>query len=267
MKRIQSKDNPRYKDLVRLASSVRECRLAGLTLLEGEHLIEAFKDSGGRAAMLIAPDTAAKRQSIQELLESTSADERLVLSDRLAAGISRLVSSSEIMAVVPIVAPSAWPTDPGTCLLLEGIQDPGNLGSIMRTAVAAGIGSIALSPGSAFAWAPKVMRAGMGAHFRLAIHEGVELQQIAADYAGKVIATSPHARDSLFESDLTGPTAWIFGNEGVGLSAAMAKSARIQVGIPMPGPVESLNLAATVAVCLFEQLRQRSVVSGRRTRV
>jgi TrmH family RNA methyltransferase len=258
MKLIQSRDNPRYKELVRLASSSRECRQAGLALLEGEHLVEMFRNSGGRAAMLVASDAGAQQNKLRDLFESTPADERLVLGERLVAGISRLVSAADILAVVPVAVPEAWPEDPGNCVLLDGIQDPGNLGSILRTAVAAGIGRIALSAGSAFAWAPKVVRAGMGAHFRLAIHEGADLSAIARRYAGKVIATSPHASESLFAADLTTPTAWVFGNEGAGLSTEMIEAAPTLLAIPMPGPAESLNVSATVAVCLFEQLRQRS---------
>jgi TrmH family RNA methyltransferase len=258
MKLIQSRDNPRYKELMRLASSSRECRQAGMTLLEGEHLVEMYRDSGGRAAMLVASDAGTQQRKLRELFESTPADERLVLGERLVAGISRLVSASDIIAVVPVPAVDAWPEHPGTCVLLEGLQDPGNLGSIFRTAAAAGVGRIALSAGSASAWAPKVVRAGMGAHFRLAIHEGADLPAIASRYAGTVIATSPHARASLFSADLSGPTAWVFGNEGAGLSARMSEATSQQYAIPMPGAVESLNVAATVAVCLFEQLRQRA---------
>lgn len=259
MKLIQSRDNPRYKELLRLASSSRECRQAGMTLLEGEHLIEMYRDSGGRAAMLVASDAGLQQRTLRELFESTPADESLVLGERLVAGISRLVSAADIIAVVPVPAVQAWPDDPGTCVLLEGVQDPGNLGSIFRTVVAAGVGRIALSAGSASAWAPKVVRAGMGAHFRLAIHEGVDLPAIARRYTGTVIATSPHSHASVFSADLTGQTAWVFGNEGAGLSAELSKSTSAQIVIPMPGPAESLNVAATVAICLFEQLRQRSM--------
>jgi TrmH family RNA methyltransferase len=150
------------------------------------------------------------------------------------------------------------PQSGSSCLLLENIQDPGNLGSILRTAVAAGVPQVFLSKGSVFAWAPKVIRAGMGAHFSLSIFEEVDVSEFARAFRGAVVAMEPRAAASLYDLDLTGPVAWAFGNEGAGLSESIGRLATHRVRIPMPGAAESLNVAAAAAICLFEQIRQKS---------
>jgi TrmH family RNA methyltransferase len=142
-------------------------------------------------------------------------------------------------------------------VLLENIQDPGNLGSILRSAVAAGIAQVFLSRGSVFAWSPKVIRAGMGAHFFLSIFEDVDLAEAARAFSGCIVAMEPRATSSLYELHLKGPVAWVFGNEGAGLSESVGRLATHRVRIPMPGPAESLNVAAAAAICLFEQIRQQ----------
>jgi len=117
---------------------------------------------------------------------------------------------------------------------------------------------VCLSKGSAFAWSPKVLRAGQGAHFGLAIRENVALVEVLAAFKGAVVATEPGAPVSVFDLDLRGPVAWIFGNEGAGISGALAEQATHRARIPMPGGAESLNVAAAAAVCLFEAVRQRT---------
>ena len=142
------------------------------------------------------------------------------------------------------------------CVLLEAIQDPGNLGAMLRTAAAAGVDAVYLSKGCAEVWSPKALRAGMGAQFALALHEHADLTLIARELKS-LIATSLDAQQSLYDLDLSGPVAFVFGNEGAGLSPALLDTATHQVKIPMPGKVESLNVAAAAAVCLFECVRQR----------
>ena len=257
MKSIQSKDNPQVKALIKLAGSSRERRRTGTTLLEGEHLVRAYQDSGGTAEMILASESALARPEVRSLFENLAAKSRLVLADALLARVSQLVSSAGLAAVIRTPLPSPAPQGISSCLLLENIQDPGNLGSILRTAVAAGVPHVFLSKNSVFAWSPKVIRAGMGAHFFLSIFEGVDVAEFA--FRGSVVAMEPRARASLYELDLRGPVAWVFGNEGAGLSEGARRLAAHRVRIPMPGPAESLNVAAAVAICLFEQIRQRSV--------
>jgi TrmH family RNA methyltransferase len=142
------------------------------------------------------------------------------------------------------------------CVMLEDIQDPGNLGSMLRTCAAAGIRHVLLSAGSAHAWSPRVLRAGMGAHFALAVYEQADLPAAARAFRGSRVATRQGASQSVFSTDLKGNVAFLFGNEGAGLSRELLDAADVVVSVPMPGPVESLNVAAAAAVCLFERVRQ-----------
>ncbi|MDH4276009.1 MAG: RNA methyltransferase, partial [Gammaproteobacteria bacterium] len=147
---------------------------------------------------------------------------------------------------------------PACAVLLENIQDPGNLGGLLRTAAAAGAGAVYLSAGCTEAWSPKALRAGMGAHFLLQIHEQQDLTKIATQYTTSV-ATQLHAANSIYDVVLGDSVAFIFGNEGAGLSADLARCATHHVHIPMPGKMESLNVAAAAAICLFERVRQLSM--------
>ena len=258
MKTIQSRDNPQVKALIKLAGSSRERRRTGTTLLEGEHLVRAYRDSGGVAETIVASESAFARPEIRTFVETSPAHARLVLADALLERISQLVSAAGVAAVVRTPKPGPVPQALSSCLLLESIQDPGNLGSILRTAVAAGIRHVFLTGGSVFAWSPKVIRAGMGAHFSLSIFEDVDVSEFRRAFRGTVVAMEPRAAASLYDLDLRGPVAWAFGNEGAGLSEDIGRLATHRVHIPMPGAAESVNVAAAVAISLFEQLRQTS---------
>ena len=142
-------------------------------------------------------------------------------------------------------------------MLLDGVQDPGNLGSILRSAAAAGVGQVICGRGTAAAWAPKVLRAAMGAHFVLDIVEHADLRTVIAGAHLPVYATSSHASTSIYATDLAGPCAWLFGHEGAGVSAELAPLVSRELTIPQQAGIESMNVAAAAAVCLFEQRRQR----------
>jgi TrmH family RNA methyltransferase len=257
VKTIRSRSNPTVKALVKLAGSSRERRRTGTTLLEGERLLRAYAQSGGRAESVLASESALDDPAVRGLVEAFPAGERLALADGVFGTISQLVSAAGVAAVIRTPEPGALPKPASGCLLLENIQDPGNLGSILRTAVAAGTRQIFLSGSSVFAWAPKVVRAGMGAHFFLSIYESVDLAAIARAFPGRIVATAPRATTSLYDLDLRGDVAWLFGNEGAGLSPEAKGMSAVQVRIPMPGQAESMNVAAAAAICLFEQVRQR----------
>lgn len=258
LKAISSRSNPAVKALVKLAGSSRERRRTGTTILEGERLLRAYAQSGGTAETVLASGSALADPAMRGLVEGFPADERLALSDAVFGAISQLVSAAGVAAVIRTPETGPLPKPLSGCLFLESIQDPGNLGSILRTAVAAGTRQIFLSRSSVFAWSPKVVRAGMGAHFFLSIFERVDLAEIGRSFAGKIIATAPRAATSLYDLDLKGDIAWLFGNEGVGLSSELKRLATAEVRIPMPGEAESLNVAAAAAICLFEQVRQRA---------
>lgn len=256
MKNIISRDNPTYKQLKKLSESARERRKTGHTLLDGVHLVEAYLATGGVPDMLVVSESGLAHAECAALLAKAHTAQKIVLGDALFAEISPVESPIGLLALVAVPHASA-PAHPEFCLALEDIQDPGNLGSILRSAAAAGAQVAWLSTGCADAWSPKVLRAGMGAHFALAIEERVDLAAKLAAFRGLSVATALHAQESLYELDLRGPVAFLIGNEGVGLSLALLEAASATVTIPMPGRIESLNAAAAAAVCFFERVRQR----------
>ena len=212
--------------------------------------------------MFVTSESYLAGSTGSQLSDAISAEQHIILPDALFEGISGVKNSQGVLMVVEIPKPAPWPTDKSeTVLLLEDIQDPGNLGSIIRSAAAAGVRHIALSEGSASAWSPKVVRAGMGAHFHVAIHETEDLLARVKMLELPVIATTPAASVGLFRSDLSKPVAWMFGNEGNGLSPGAMAAADMHLRVPMVEGSESLNVAATVAVCLFEQFRQRAEIA------
>jgi RNA methyltransferase, TrmH family len=257
LKRIDSRDNAQVKALVKLSASSAERRRTGTTLIEGERLVGAYRESGGTAEMIAVGESAYARPEMRKLVDAAPARAKLLLSDRVVDKISQVVTGSGLVAVVKAPTPPEIPRELGAAVLIENLQDPGNLGSILRSAAAAGVRHVFLSPGSVFAWSPKTVRAGMGAHFFLSIYEEADLADVAKRCRGKVVATEPRAKASLYETKLGGDVAWLFGNEGAGLSEAAGGIATDWVRIPMPGPSESLNVAAAAAICLFEQVRQR----------
>ncbi|MBI5910470.1 MAG: RNA methyltransferase [Betaproteobacteria bacterium] len=257
MKLIRSRDNPRFKALRELATSTRERRKAGLALLDGAHLISAYRASGGVPEQLILSDSAAAKPEAAQLAAGASGLGVLVLADSLFNDLAQVVTPTGIVALIRTPKPGPLPSRIERCVMLENIQDAGNLGSILRSTAAAGIRTVLLSRGCAFAWSPKVLRAGMGAHFSLDIFDNADLAAAVPRLSGRLICASGHARKSLYQADLRGPLAWVFGNEGSGVSAELSAAAAEQLRIPMPGKAESLNVAAAAAICLFEQVRQR----------
>lgn len=252
---ITSAENPKFKRLVKLQQSSRERRKAGRSLLDGVHLVAAYLEHAGEPEEIVVAQGALAHPEVQALVARASRDP-LVISDGLFRSLSTLVTPTGVLAVVETPRPMALPREPGACLVLENLQDPGNVGSILRSAAAAGVSEAYLSPECVQAWSPRVLRAGMGAHFALRIHEGVDLEAFVRSYPGRVIAASPVASRTLYETDLRGRVALAFGNEGAGLTPTLARLARETLRIPMPGAAESLNVAAAAAVCLFERVRQ-----------
>jgi len=257
IKRITSRDNPFYKSLYKLSSSGRERREAGQTLLDGAHLLRAFLDAGGKPVHLLVNEQALQDAEIVALLDACSDTPKTQLDDALFAQLSELKTPNGLLALIDIPPAKVEVAHSQFALLLEDIQDPGNLGSILRSAAAAGCDAVYLSQGCADAWSPRVLRAGMGGHFVLSISESADLLNVAADFGGKLLAASLQADRSLYASNLRGKLAFAIGNEGAGLSPALQQAAQELFIIPMPGKVESLNAAAATAVCLFEAVRQR----------
>lgn len=254
MKLIQSRDNPFFKSLKRLAESGRERRKTGQTLLDGLHLLEAYEAVFGLVDTLIVAESALASSEMARFLDGR---QTVLLADSLMRDLGLVDTPSGLLALVKTPGATTAINRENDAILLDGVQDPGNVGTLLRTAAAAGIKQALLSPGCASAWSPKVLRAGQGAHFALAIHEEVDLCTFMADYKGTTVVTCLDGATALYAAKLDGAIAWVFGAEGQGVSPDLIAAAALRVKIPMPGAIESLNVAAAAAVCLFEMVRRR----------
>ncbi|MBS1228748.1 MAG: tRNA/rRNA methyltransferase (SpoU) [Proteobacteria bacterium] len=258
MKHIASRDNAHFKSLRKLCQSGRERRKTGLVLLDGMHLIESYAQHFGAPQEIVVSESGATRPEIARYLASgKAAGVTTMLCDALFDDLAVVETPSGIMAVAAQPRCAHGIDQEIDAVLLDGIQDPGNLGSILRSAAAAGFRQILLSADCAQAWSPKTLRAAMGAHFLLDLHERCDLPSFLGGYRGQAVLTALDAATDLYSLDLKSPVAWVLGNEGQGVSEAVAQSTTLRVRIPMPGATESLNVAAAAAVCLFETVRQR----------
>ena len=254
---ISSRDNPLFKRLKKLSESARARREAQMTLLDGEHLLTAYLDAGGQPHTLVrAVSFDAAR--LTPFAARCSQARVIVLSDALFAELSPVATPTGVLAEAAWLAPAPATTTP-LAIVLEDIQDPGNLGSMLRTAAAAGATLAVLSKGCHDPWSPKALRGGQGAQFVLPIERGVDVPAWCAQFKGQSLALALAEDCSVFSSDLTGPLAFIVGNEGAGLSDDVRAAATATVQIPMPGKMESLNASAALAIAVFEAVRQRLV--------
>ncbi len=259
MKIIRARDNALVKQLIALAHSSRERKKAGLTVLDGIHLVRAYIDAVGEPVAVMISESTQDRPEVVELLGRCPHASQNLFAEPLMAAASALDSPAFMMAIVSTPVSQAIPEDADIVLALEDVQDPGNVGSMLRSAAAAGVKHVALSSTCAFAWSPKVLRAAQGAHFSLNISEGLDLVAFVKRMQGQSLALVPSGAKTktLFETDLRNPTVFLIGNEGAGLSRGLVETAADRVTIPMPGKIESLNAAAVGAICLFELVRQR----------
>ena len=235
----------------------------GQCVLEGEHIVAVYAERVGTPRSLIVTDEALARPAVRALADRHS-DRAIVVPGALFDEIATLPAGVGVLAVIDTPAP-APPARTDFCLLVDGVQDPGNVGSMLRTAAAAGAAQVLLSKHSAFAWSPKVLRAGQGAHFCVDIHEDVDLPRWASEHrasGGEVIAAVATGGTPLYETPLGGRLAVAVGNEGAGLSPSLLAEATRRATIPMQRGVESLNAAAATAVLLFECVRQGASGSG-----
>jgi TrmH family RNA methyltransferase len=257
VKQISSRDNPTIKHLHALATSARDRRKEGRTLLDGAHLLGVALERGVDVLQIVVSESGRRQAEIEALLARCPSERQIEVPDRLFAHISPVDTPSGVIAVVAVPAAEERRPIVDSCVLLDGVQDPGNLGTILRTAAAVAVKDVLLTPGCAQAWSPRVLRAAMGAHFGLHICEGVDAAATLEAFPGAILAADLRDATELYDLDLRGPVAWLFGSEGQGLSAEVAALATRRVLIPMPGGMESLNVGVAAGVCLFEQLRQR----------
>jgi len=258
MKSITSRDNPLVKRVRALTQNGRERKKAGQTILDGDHLVRAALEAGWTPEAILVSSAGLQKPEIASLIDQAqSSSPVFLIPDELMQQISPVATSAGLLALVATPVDGPLPSS-GDAILLDQVQDAGNLGTLMRSACAAGILHVLLTPGCAQAWSPKVLRAAMGAHFIVSVFEGVDAAVWLAGYQGQVYATAlGHGALDLYEADLTAEGAWLFGAEGAGLSPALLAMASQRLTIPMHGEIESLNVAAAAAVCLFEQRRQR----------
>lgn len=268
MRFIASRENSIVRQLVKLQKSSRYRKKMGTAILDGIHLIQSYLATGRTPLSLAISQSGKNNKEIESIVSECSHRKQiqiLYVSDSLFQKISPSQTPIGILAciAIPEIKKASHSTvyRPNFCILLESIQDPGNLGTILRSAAAANVTDSYLSADSADAWSPKTLRAAMGAHFVLAIHSNRNLVEIADNFSGQVLATSPSAPKSLFQFNLTQPTAFVFGNEGQGLTKEMLQVVDDIVSIPIPGQMESLNVAAAATICMYEKVRQELQVA------
>jgi TrmH family RNA methyltransferase len=258
LRRLESRDNPQFKQIARLATSARERRSTGRILLDGVHLIDAYLDAlGGHDVSLILREDALGVPDAVRLLRRTGEEAGLILSERLFDALSPVDTPTGIMALAPLPDASSDRLHGGFCVLLDGVQDPGNLGAILRSAAAAGCSEAFLSPQCADPWSPRCLRGGMGAQFRIALHERQRLEHVAAAFPGRVIVAAASGETELFSLRLEECCAFVIGGEGQGVSPTLLAQAAATVRIPMAAGIESLNAAAAATLLFYEWTRQR----------
>jgi len=252
---ISSAANPRLK-LARSLQRRRIRRKQQLMLLEGERLITDSISAGFPPALFFFTPEAEQQHARLLSLAAETGTQLLRVEPELFAGISDTVSPQGVLAVTPI--PQISPTAAGLALILDGVRDPGNLGTLLRSAAAADADQVILMPGVTDPWSPKSLRSGMGAHFRLAIREAKSIEQAQTWLPGYAIYFADAAGDlSYADVDWSLASALILGGETERAGIISQWPDVTSIAIPMARGVESLNVAAAGSVILFEAVRQR----------
>ena len=246
---ITSRENAWLKDLRRLSQDSRAYRKRGEVWLEGEHLVDALVRKAHPVQTLVCAESAWAE--LPAAWRSLGA-QQVILPDALFAGLSALDAPARVGAVVRL--PETPTIDPHQAtVVLDRVQDAGNVGAILRSAAAFGFSQVLALQGTAALWSPKVVRAGMGAHLSLRLCEGLAVADLAA-LRVPLLATSSHRGPFLHEVVAQGalphPAAWVLGHEGQGVAPELLARAQQTVRIIQPGGEESLNVAAAAAICL-----------------
>ena len=225
--------------------------------MDGVHLVDGYLMRFGTAGVeVLIRASAASHEELRSLAGRTTA---AVMSDALFDEISPVHSPTGVLALAPLPEVEVGePSRPGFQILLDGVQDPGNLGGILRSAAAAGALAAHLSRDCADPWSPKSLRGGMGAQFLLPVKQHKSLPQDASTLGSQLIACLATAAASVFDTDLSKDVAFIVGGEGAGISQELLSQAHLAVRVPMRHGIESLNAAHAATVCFYEWLRQAS---------
>lgn len=266
---ITSRDNPLIQRLRKLAQDPNAYRKLGEVWLEGDHLCSACLERGQTVPMAVVAESvwlgehglgagtdpaAAKLTAL-----ARQAGKVVVVPDALWSAFTGLESPARIGFLLKREAAEEGASGIRAgvpSIVLDRVQDAGNVGSILRSASALGVVQVVAIKGTAALWSPKVLRAGMGAHFGLHLVEQVQADALS-ELAVPLIATSSHADHELHVAPLPEPCAWVMGHEGQGVSEAIMQQCAQTVSIPQPGGEESLNVASAAAICLYESLRRR----------
>ncbi len=257
---IQSEANARFKRWKKLADSGRAVKKEGATLAEGVHLAQTALERSVpiNAVILRSKGINAEAESLLTGLQRSCAP-FFVLDSTLYDAISPVEHGAGLMLEVRLPVLNRPQSLDEDVLYLDGVQDPGNIGTLIRTAVASGVTNIVASAGCANCWSAKALRAGMGAHFAAAIYENVSPEEVVGFCRGRRLAADARGGSDLYATAgwEKGPTVWMMGSEGQGLSDAALSVAEQRLYIPIQADCESLNVSAAAAVCLFEQRRRR----------
>jgi TrmH family RNA methyltransferase len=253
-KSVISRDNPLLKDLRNLSTDNTAYRKLGRFWIEGEHLAQAALARGA------APLTAVFSESFWGEAPPSmtqAATQNVVVPDKLFNEISGLESAAAMGFLFEL--PTAQPIQRHVAsVILDRVQDAGNVGSILRSAAAFGFQQVLALKGTAGLWSPKVLRAGMGSHFGLQLIEGLDLSALEP-LTVPLLVTSSHLGEPIQHLQLPKPCAWVMGHEGQGICAELMARASLKVRIAQPGGEESLNVAAAAAICLHASSLKASV--------
>jgi TrmH family RNA methyltransferase len=259
---ITSIHNPRIQAVRKLQTQAKRRREEQEFVIEGVRLAEEALAANWEAKLVLFSDQLDERgKAVVERFKARGTPAESV-SEALMRSVSETEAPQGLLVVLHLKAIPP-PVSPDFVLVLDGLRDPGNLGTILRTACAAGVQVVLLAPGCADAWAPKVLRAGMGAHFRLPIHSlgWMEIRQALKKPAMeiKLYLADSAAGLAYTQADFRSPLALIVGGEAAGAGSESISLAEEKVHIPMPGGSESLNAGIAAGILLFEVLRQRAV--------
>lgn len=259
---INSAANDNIKRWRKISEHPRGAKKIGSTLAEGIHLAEVIcqKRPLTRAVVVRENNVQSDVLALAERVAEATGAKLLTVTDKLYDAVCPVENGTGIMVEVAATFTDR-PVQPiaEDALYLDSVQDAGNMGTLIRTALAAGVRHIAASSGSAGFWAPKVLRAGMGAHFSAKLYDNVSAEEIHTLFAGRVLAADARGGMDLFRTPgwEKGPVVWMMGAEGPGLSLKALAVADERYLIPIEEACESLNVGAAAAVCLFEQRRRR----------
>lgn len=255
MKLIESRANPLFKQLFKWQSAAG--RRGEPVLLEGIHLSQAWLATKGLPRYAIFDQDRIESSVIRSLKQDIPDQSCIVMPGSLLRSLSDVDSSQGVLFVVESIQQPLPKQINETVVLLDRLQDPGNVGTLLRTCVAAGIKKVFASTGTAACWSPKVLRSGQGAHFALELHEHVNLFELVKSIDCPLAVTTLENGTDIFAAKLPPKCAWVFGHEGQGVHPDLIGQADLKLHINHEvGAIESLNVTVAAAICLFEQRRQ-----------